>query len=139
MRAVLLFSAVLHIAAIGCLAAFATRWWFASRRSDEPTFPEYVKTAFTLGGLVFIVGTIVMWLGRGFGTAVTAGLGGGVIAAASFLLALGVLPNPWVTSTEPPSIHTRISNASLVAALVLTEVIAFCLLVASAGTAAPFS
>jgi hypothetical protein len=139
MRAVLLFSAFLHIAVIGALAAFATRWLFASRRSEEPTFPEYVKTAAALGGCVFVVGTIVMWLGRGFGTAVTAGLAGGLIAALSFLLALGVLPNPWSTSTEPPSFHARVSNASLVAALVLTEVIAFCLLVATAGTTAPFS
>lgn len=135
MRAVLLFSAVLHIATLGALAAWAMRAWVLDHREGEPRVPEMVLAAFGLGGVVTIAGTVVMWMGRSFGHAFTSGLSAGVLAALSFLLVLGVMPARSMVLTH----YMRISFVGLLGALILTEVIAFCFLVATAGTMAPFS
>lgn len=135
MRAVLLFSAVLHIATLGALAAWAMRAWVLDRRATEARVPQLVLAAFGLGGVVTVAGTIVMWMGRGFGHAFTTGLSAGVLAGLSFLLVLGVMPGRGMALTQ----YMRVSLAGLLGALILTEVIAFCFLVATAGTMAPFS
>ena len=135
MRAVMLFSAVLHIATLGALAAWAMRAWVLDRREAEPRVPELVLAAFGLGGIVTIAGTIVMWMGRGFGHAFTTGLSAGVLSALCFLLVLGVMPGRGMALTQ----YMRLSFVGLLGALLLTEVIAFCFLVATAGSMAPFS
>jgi hypothetical protein len=136
MRAVLLFSAVLHLAAIGALAAIALRSWLSANRPKEPTVPEYVAAAATLGLSVTLVCTLLSWLGRDFGPSFTTGLAAGLIAALTFMLTLGTL-RP--ATAEPPSTYARLSAIGLVGALVLTEVVAFCFLIASASRVAPFS
>ena len=130
MRAVLLFSALLHIVAIGALAAFALLGWVNRNRPKEPTTLEFVSVAAALGVLVAVVGTIIAWMGRPFGPALTTGLAAGLLAALAFMLTLGVMPHS--RNPGPASLYVRVSALSLVAALALTEVVAFCFLVATA-------
>ena len=138
MRAVLLFSALLHIVAIGGLAAFALRSWLNVNRPKEPTTPEFVAAAAGLGLIIAVVGTIITWMGRSFGPALTTGLAAGLLSALAFMLALGVMPNARPDQAAPPSLYVRMSALSLVGALVVTEVIAFCFLVISASRTAPY-
>ena len=155
MRAVLLFSAVLHVAAIGVLAAFALRAWLNVNRPKEPTTPEYVAAAGALAAVVMVIGTILSWLGRGFGPSLTTGLAAGLLAGLSFMLTLGTLStahaepghggpdqheqghSEW--AGEPMGFYVRMSKLGLIGALVVTEVAAFCLLIASAGRTSPWS
>lgn len=139
MRAVLLFSAVLHIAAIGALAAFALRSWLNANRPKEPTVPEFAAAAATLGLFVALAGLLFSWLGRPFGPALTTGLAGGLLAALTFILTLGTLPHARPGFAEPPHLYVRVAGAGLIAALVLTEVVVFCLLIAAAGRASPWA
>ncbi len=136
MRAVLLFSAVLHLAAIGALAAIALRSWLNANRPKEPTVPDYVGAAAALGLSMTLACTLLSWLGRAFGPSLTTGLAAGLITALAFMLTLGTL-RP--SSAEPPSAYVRLSALGLVGALVLTEAVAFCFLIASASRVAPFS
>ena len=89
MRAVLLFSALLHIVAVGALAAFALRSWLNANRTKEPSTGEFVSAATVLGLLVAVAGTIIAWMGRPFGPALTTGLVAGLLAALAFMLGLG--------------------------------------------------
>lgn len=134
MHAVLLFSALLHIAAVGLLAAMALRAWLDSRRPKEPSFPEYVGVAAALGVAVMVVATVLMWLARPFGPALMSGLVAGVIAGAAFLLALGALPTR-AAHGGPPTLAARLTVLVFVGALVLTEVIAFSFLASAASMA----
>ena len=137
MRAVLLFSALLHIVAIGALAAFALRSWLNQNRREEPTTPEFVAAAAALGLAVAVVGTVLSWMGRPFGPAVTTGLAAGLLSALAFMLTLGVMPH--ARPDGPPSFYVRMSALGLVVAVVLTEVVAFCFLVATASHTAPYA
>ena len=137
MRAVLLFSAVLHIAAIGALAAFALRSWLSANRPREQTVPELAGTAATLGLAVLLAGLLLTWLARPFGIALTTGLAAGLLAALAFLLTMGTLPH--ARPGETPHLYVRVAGAGLVGALLLTEVVAFCLLIGAAGRMAPWS
>ena len=165
MRAVLLFSAVLHVAAIGALAAFALRAWLNVNRPNEPTTPEYVAAAGALAAIVTVIGTILSWMGRGFGPSLTTGLAAGLLAGLAFMLTLGTLSPGHVEPAhdeswrgeqgqgehgygeqgysewagEPMGFYVRMSKLGLIGALVVTEVAAFCLLMASAGRASPWS
>lgn len=139
MRAVLLFSALMHIVAVGALAAFALRGWLNVNRPREPTTPEFVGAATVLGLAVAVVGTLIAWLGRGFESALTTGLAAGLLSALAFMLALGVMPQARPDPAAPPSYYARMAALGLVAAVVLTEVIAFTFLVATASRVAPYS
>ena len=132
MHAVLLFSALLHIAAIGLLAAMALRAWLDARRPKEPSFPEYVGVAGALGLAVMVVSTVLMWMGRPFGPALMTGFVAGVITAAAFLLALGALPER-AAHGGPPSLAARLSVAAFVGALVFSELVAFSFLASAAS------
>ena len=137
MRAVLLFSALLHIVAIGALAAFALQSWLRQNRASEPSTLEFVSAAAALGVLIAVVGSIIAWMGRPFGPAVTTGLAAGLLSALAFMLTLGVTPH--TRNPGPASLYVRVSALSLVGALILTEVVAFCFLVVSASHTAPYS
>ena len=135
MRAVLLFSALIHITALGLLVAHALRTWLDNRRPKEPSFSEYVMASAALGGLVLVATTILMWLARGFGTALLTGLVAGALAAVAFLLALGAWPRSQPSFGGPPSRISRITATTFVGVFVVTELIAFCFLAAAAGGA----
>ena len=138
MRAVLLFSALLHIVAVGALAAFALRSWLNANRTKEPSTGEFVSAATVLGLLVAVAGTIIAWMGRPFGPALTTGLVAGLLAALAFMLGLGTMSHRGPGAAVPGQ-YARMSAFGLAAALILTEVIAFCFLVVTASHTAPYS
>ena len=65
----------------------------------------------------------------------TTGLSAGLLAALSCLLVLGVMPGRGMQLTQ----YMRLSFAGRLGALLLTEVIGFCFVVATAGAMARFS
>ena len=136
MRAVLLFSAVLHLAALGFVAAYAVRAWFG--RKTEPHFNDTARYAAALGGAVLVLVFLFASLGRGAGPALTTGLVAGVLAAAAFLLGLGAIPHPNADGS-PPSRNLRLAGAGFVAMLVLTEIVAFVLLAGAIARSHPYA
>ena len=136
MRAVLLFSALLHVLVVGVLAAFALRSWLNSNRRTDPSTVEFVSAAALLGIVVVFASTIIAWMGRPFGPALTTGLAAGLLSALAFMLALGVMP---ARGSAAPSLYVRMSALGLVAVVALTEVVAFVFLVATASHTAPYS
>ncbi len=138
MRAVLLFSAVLHLAALGFVAAYAVRGWFGSQRKAEPHFTAMAGAAAGLGAFVLAIVFVFSASTRGTGPAFTTALVAGVLAAAAFLLGLGAIPHPRNDGT-PPSRNLRISAAGFVALMVVTELVAFMLLVGAALRMSPYA
>ncbi len=134
MRAVLLYSAAVHIAALGLLAAFAFRTWHDARRPKEFSFPEMTMLAAALGGAMAVVATILTWPGRGFGPALLTGLVAGVLGAASFLLCLGAWPER-PTHGGPMSQSGRIAGFVFVGTFLVLELVAFLFLAGAAGRA----
>lgn len=134
MRAVLLFSALIHIAALGLLVAYALRSWLEARRPKEPSFVESVMAAGALGVVVMVATTVLMWLGRGFGSAILTGVIAGALAAVAFLLALGAWPRSQASFAGPPSRVSRVTAMAFVGVIVVTELVAFCFLAAAAGS-----
>lgn len=133
MHAALLFSATLHVAALGLLAAWALKRWTGMRRPKEMSLHEHVTAAGALGLCVALAVTVLMWLARPFGAALATGLAGGVVAALAFLLALGAWPAEPLSFGEGPSVASRRAAAVGIGLCVMTELVAFCLLVAAAG------
>ncbi len=131
MHAILLFSATLHVAAIGLLAAFLLRSR-DERRGDEPSFPQVILSAGGLGAAVFVAATVVAWLGRGFGSALVVGLVAGLLAALAFVLALGAWPaRP--ADGQPSSQASDIVRRVVIGLFAALEVVAFCFLAAAVG------
>ena len=139
MRAVLVFSALLHVAVIGGLAAFALRSWLNANRPKEPSVPEFVMAAAALAVAVALAGTIVTWTGRPFGAALTTGIAAGVLSGVAFIVTLGTLPHARPGFAEPPSQYVRLAGFGLVGVVLLTEVVAFCFLVSTASKMAVWS
>jgi hypothetical protein len=141
MRAVLLFSAALHISALGLVVAYALRHWIETRRPKEPSLNENVTAAFTLGGVITVATTLLMWFARDFGAALLAGLAAGALAGVAFLLYLGASPG------ERPAhggeglfpMERRMTTIALVGVLALSELAAFCFLISAAGALPPHS
>ena len=92
MHAVMLYSAAVHIVALGLLAAFAFRSWHEARRPKEFSFPEMATLAGALAAAILVVATLIAWPARGFGPALVTGLVAGLLGAAAFLLCLGAWP-----------------------------------------------
>ena len=136
MRAVLLFSALLHVTALGFVAAYAVRAWYG--RKTEPHFNEVARYAAALGSAVFVLVFLFASLGRGAGPSFTTALLAGGGAAAAFLLGLGAMPHPNADGT-PPSRNLRLAGAGFVAMLVLTEIVAFVLLASAAARVSPYA
>ena len=132
MHAVLLFSAAVHLAALGLVAAFALRRWTDARRPKEMTLDETITAAGTLGVLVTIAVALLMWFARPFGAALATGLGGGAVTALAFLLALGAWPAPAPSFGEPPSPAARRVAMVGIGLCIATELVAFCFLSAAA-------
>ena len=135
MHAVLLFSAALHIAALGLFVAFAMRNWLETRRPKEPSFEENIMAAFTLGGGIAAATTLMMWFGRSFGAALLVGVVAGAIAGLSFLLYLGASPGdrPAHGGEGLFGFERRMTTLALVGVLALSELVAFCFLIGAAG------
>ncbi len=136
MHAVLLFSATLHIAAVGLVAAIALRTWLDVRRPKEPSLPETAMVAAALGLVTCAIATVLVWMGRGFGHALLTGMVAGLLAALAFILALGALPQARPSHGGPPSYAARMTAAAFVGVLILTELVAFSFLVTGAGSLA---
>ena len=132
MHAVLLFSATVHLAALGLVAAAALRGRLDARRPKEMTLNETITAGGALGVLVAVVITVMMWLARPFGAALATGLAGGAVTALVFLLALGAWPAPPPSFGEPPSVVSRRVAMVGVGLCILTELVAFCFLSAAA-------
>lgn len=134
MHAVLLFSAAVHLATLGLVAAAALRRWTDVRRPTEMTLHEHITAAGALGIAATLAITVLMWLARPFAAALATGLAGGVITAVAFLLALGAWPAPARAFAQPPSAATRRAAMVGVGLCVATELVAFCLLSAAAAS-----
>ena len=132
MHAVLLFSATVHLAALGLIAAATMRRWMDARRPKELTLDENITAGGALGLLVAIAITVLMWLARPFGAAVATGLAGGAITTVAFLLALGAWPAPAPSFGGRPSVAARRVAMVGIGLLVVTELVAFCFLSAAA-------
>lgn len=137
MRAVLLFSAALHIAALGCFVAYAMNNWVSTRRPKEPTFHENISAAFVLGGIVVAVGTIMMRFFYPFGFSFRTGLVAGTVAGLSFLLYLGAAPGerPAHGGEGMFAFERRMLDMALVAVLAGSQLVAFCFLVSALQSA----
>lgn len=134
MRAVLLYSAAVHIAALGLLAAFAMRTWLDARRPKEFSFPEMTMLAALFAVAIAVVATILTWPGRGFGPALLTGLVAGVLGAAAFMLCLGAWPER-PSHGGPPTRTSRITGAVFVGTFLTLELVAFLFLASAARTA----
>ena len=131
MRAVLLYSAAVHIAALGLLAAFAMRTWLDARRPKEFSFPEMIGIAGLLGAAMMVVATILTWPGRGFGAALLTGIIAGLLGAAAFMLCLGAWPER-PSHGGPPSRTSRITGGVFVGTFLALELVAFLFLAGAA-------
>jgi hypothetical protein len=134
MKAVMLFSAAVHIAALGLLAAFALRRWMETRRPKEPSFQEFVALAGLFGLGMAVVATILAWPGRGFGPALVGGLLAGGLGAIAFLLCLGAMPQA-AAHGGPPNRTARITGGVFVGTFLALELLAFLFLSAAVTTA----
>ena len=132
MHAVLLFSAAVHVAAIGVLVAYALRHWVETKRPMEPKFPEVAMAAGAVGLSVAVVATILLWIARGFGHALLTGLVAGMLAAVAFLLALGAWPER-PKHGGAPTRTSRITAGVFVGVFLLVQVVAFCFLASAAA------
>ena len=138
MHAILLFSATLHIAAIGLLAAFVLRYRQESQHADDPSLPQLTIAAATLAAAVFVVTMLLMTIARGFDPALITGLIAGVLAAVAFLLGLGAWP-AIPAEGQAPSRASVIVRQVFVGTFAALEVLAFCFLAAGVGMLGPYA
>ena len=134
MKAVMLFSAAVHIVALGLLAAFALRRWMEARRPIEPSFQEFVGLAGLFGLGMAALATILAWPGRGFGAALVGGLVAGGLGALAFLLCLGAWPQAPLHG-GPPTRIARITGRVFLGTFLALELIAFLFLSAAVTSA----
>ena len=137
MRAILYFSAVMHVVALAVIVAYGAEAWRRRWGRPEPSFHESVRSAAWFGVALLAGVGLISWFGPfSFGRALVAGLLAGVLGAFALMLCNGARPFRMLMPGETLS-HTERGTARIfLAVFAAMQLLAFTFL-AYAATALP--
>ena len=140
MRAILLFSAVMHVAALALVVAYGAEIWRRRWGRPEPSFQSAVWSATRFGLAVLAGVTVILCFGPfGFRRALVAGIVAGVVGMISLLLCAGARPFRMLMPGETLSPAARTNGRVFLAVFAALQLVAFSFLIYAATTVPPHS
>ncbi|GAC1337072.1 MAG: hypothetical protein NVSMB18_01310 [Acetobacteraceae bacterium] len=132
MQAVLLFSAVVHIAAVAIATAYMLQLWLDHPHGHHAKPVDVARIAGLFGGGVGVAVALLAWVGMAGGRALVIGIAAGVLASVMLMLFSAVRPTG-PGATELATGRMRASIRVFYGTFVLMELVAFCFLIGTTG------